>query len=158
MQFRKGCKLWWLAVPAVALDRISKCIARACLAPHGVKQAIPGVFSWAYTQNHGAAFSILHGREILLIILSLALVCALMVYLLRNAENPRLERIGLWMIIGGGIGNLFDRIAYGSVIDFIRLDFIRFAIFNVADIFVCTGAALVVLSVLLAEGRKKSHG
>ena len=87
MQFRKGCKLWWLAVPAVALDRISKCIARAYLAPRGVKEAVPGVFSWAYTQNHGAAFSILHGREILLIILSFALVCALLAYLLRNAEN-----------------------------------------------------------------------
>ena len=158
MQFRKGCRLWWLVLPVAALDRVSKCIARACLAPHGVKTAIPGVFSWAYTQNRGAAFSILHGRELLLIALSLALIAALLIYLVRNPENPRWERIGLWMIIGGGLGNLFDRIAYGSVIDFIRLDFIRFAIFNVADIFVCTGAALVVLSVLISEGRKKSHG
>ena len=158
MQFRKGCKLWWLVVPAIALDRISKCIAAAALAPHGVQTAIPGVFSWAYTENRGAAFSILHGRSLLLVLLSAVLVAVLLAYLLRCPENPRLERAGLWLIIGGGLGNLFDRLCYGNVIDFIRLDFVRFAIFNVADIFVCTGAALVVLSVLISESGRKKHG
>ncbi len=158
MQFRKGCRLWWLAIPVIALDRISKRIAQANLAPNGVKTAVSGVFSWAYTQNQGAAFSILRGRGLLLAALSLALLLALLAYLLHNPENPIGERIGIWLIIGGGMGNLYDRLIYGSVIDFIRLDFVRFAIFNVADIFVCVGAALVLISVLLAEGRKRSHG
>jgi len=155
VQFRKGCRLWWVFLPAIALDRITK---HAAMHLHGVKTAIPGVLSWAYTQNHGAAFSILSGRGALLSLLTIALISALLVYLIRHPQIPATERTGLWMIIGGGLGNLFDRIFYGYVVDFIRLDFVRFAIFNVADIFVCAGAALVVLSVLIAELRGKKHG
>lgn len=158
MQFRKGCRLWWLLLPVLALDRVSKRIAVAALAPDGVKTALPGLFSWAYTQNQGAAFSMFSGKAVFLIILTVLLIAGLIVYLLRHADNPAAERIGLWFIIGGGLGNLWDRIVCGSVIDFIRLDFVNFAIFNVADIFVCTGAALVVLNVLLEETRRKHHG
>ena len=78
-------------------------------------------------------------------------------YLLTHPDTPTLERAGLWLIAGGGLGNLWDRLAYGFVIDFIRLDFVRFAVFNPADVFVCVGAGLVVLSVSLAEWRK-AHG
>ena len=59
----------------------------------------------------------------------------------------------------GGIGNLYDRIIYGYVVDFIRLDFINFAIFNPADVFICVGAGIAALSVLLADMKgKKNHG
>ena len=78
-------------------------------------------------------------------------------HLLTHPDTPTLERAGLWLIAGGGLGNLWDRLAYGFVIDFIRLDFVRFAVFNPADVFVCVGAGLVVLSVILAEWRK-AHG
>jgi len=157
MPLKKGCRLWWLVLPGLLLDRFTKRIAAAALAPHGVKHAIDGVLSWAYTQNRGAAFSILSGRSVLLVLLTLVLIAALLVYQLRHPENSVMERAGIWCIIAGGLGNLWDRLAYGCVIDFIRLDFVNFAIFNVADIFVCLGAAVVVLSVLLSEGRKK-HG
>lgn len=157
MQLKKGCKLWWLVLPGILLDRITKRAAASALAPHRVMPAIDGVLSWAYTENRGAAFSLLSGRSLLLVLLPILLIAALLVYLLRRPENPVLERAGVWCIIAGGLGNLWDRLAYGCVIDFIRLDFVNFAIFNVADIFVCLGAAAVVLSVLLLEGRKK-HG
>ena len=61
------------------------------------------------------------------------------------------------MIAGGGLGNLVDRLLQGSVTDFLELEFARFAIFNVADIFVCAGAALAALGILLSEGRRE-HG
>lgn len=157
MQLKKGCRLWWLVLPGILLDRITKQAAAFALAPHGVKPAIKGILSWAYTENRGAAFSMLSGRSFLLVLLPAILIAALFIYLLRHPENSILERIGIWCIIAGGLGNLWDRLAYGCVIDFIRLDFINFAIFNAADIFVCCGAAAVVLSVLLSEGRKK-HG
>ena len=155
MQLKKGCRLWWLVLPGILLDRITKQAAASALAPHGVHHAIKGVLSWAYTENRGAAFSMLSGRNILLVLLPIVLIAALFIYLLRHPDNPVLERAGIWCIIAGGLGNLWDRLAYGCVIDFIRLDFVNFAIFNVADIFVCCGAAAVVLSVLLSEGRKK---
>ena len=158
MQLRQGCRLWWLLLPAIAIDRLCKLAAINALAPHGVQTVIPGILSWAFVKNTGAAFGILSGN-LLLPLLTAALIIALLVWLLRHPEAEELLRSGLWLIIGGGLGNLYDRIAYGYVVDFIRLDFVNFAVFNPADIFVCVGAALAALSVLLNEsGRKKGHG
>ena len=61
--------------------------------------------------------------------------------------------------VAGGIGNLYDRIVYGYVVDFIRLDFINFAIFNPADVFICLGAGIAAISMLLSDMKgKKEHG
>ena len=157
MQLKRGCRLWWLMLPVLAIDRVLKRIAIAALAPSGVHTAIPGVLSWAYTQNEGAAFSLLSGKSILLILLTLALIAGVLIYLLRHPDEPALLRAGLWLIVGGGLGNLWDRLAYGHVVDFIRLDFVRFAVFNPADVFICCGAALAVISVFLSERRRKRH-
>ena len=158
MKLRQGCRLAWLAVPVVIIDRLLKRAAAAALAPAGVRTAIPGVISWAYTENRGAAFSMLSTRAPwILIALTAALIIGILLYLLTHPDEPTLERAGLWLIAGGGLGNLWDRLLYGCVIDFIRLDFVHFAVFNPADIFVCTGAGLVVLSVILTEWRK-AHG
>ena len=145
MQLRRGCRLWWLTLPVLAIDRVLKRLAIAALAPSGVRTAIPGVLSWAYTQNEGAAFSLLSGRSLLLTLLT-------------RPDDPTLLRAGFWLIIGGGLGNLWDRLAYGHVVDFIRLDFVHFAIFNPADVFICCGAALAVISVLLSERKEREHG
>ena len=158
MKLKRGCKLVWLPLPAIIIDRLFKRAAMAALAPAGVRTAIPGVLSWAYTENRGAAFSMLSDRAPwLLIALTAALILGLLLYLLAHPDAPALERTGLWLIVGGGLGNLWDRLVHGCVIDFIRLDFVRFAVFNPADVFVCTGAGLVVLSVILTEWRN-SHG
>ena len=158
MKLRQGCRLWWLMLPVVVIDRLLKRAAAAALAPAGVRTALPGLLSWAYTENRGAAFSLLSDRAPwLLIALTAALIVGVLVYLLSHPDAPALERAGLWLIAGGGIGNLWDRFAYGCVIDFIRFDFVNFAVFNPADVFVCTGAGLVVLSVILTEWRK-AHG
>lgn len=157
MRLKSGCRGLWLVLPLVALDRLTKQLMMARYAPNGNKSVIPNVLSWAYTQNRGAAFSILSGRSALLIGLSVALIAALTVYLLRRPNVCMGVRYGLWMIVAGGLGNLFDRIAYGYVIDFIRLDFVRFAVFNPADSFICIGAFIAALCMLLCErkGTKK---
>lgn len=159
MRLRRGCKGFRLVLPLIALDRLAKRLVMYGLAPHGVKTAISGVVSWVYTENRGAAFSMLSGRNILLIALSIALIAALALYLFRHPNANSVLRHGLWMIVAGGVGNLYDRIAYGYVVDFIRLDFIDFAIFNPADVFICIGAGLAVLAVLTAERKeRKKHG
>ena len=158
MQFRRGCRLWWVMIPVVLIDRVTKLLVLRFLAPAGVRTALPGILSWAFVKNTGAAFGILSGNW-LLPLLTAALVAGLLAYLLRHPEAQRLFRAGLWLIVGGGLGNLYDRIAYGYVVDFIRLDFVRFAVFNAADVFICAGAALAVISVFITEaGRKKLHG
>lgn len=159
MQLKQGCKGIWLLLPLIAIDRAAKQLVMALYAPRGVKNVIPGVLSWAYTENRGAAFSMLSGRGIFLIALSAVLVAALTIYLLRRPEAKGGLRYGFWMIIAGGIGNLYDRIAYGFVVDFIRLDFVNFAIFNPADVFICLGAAFAAISMLKSEMKgKKNHG
>lgn len=155
MRLKRGCRLIWLLIPILALDQITKLYARSM---QGVKTVIPGIFSWAHVHNRGMAFSMLSGSRVLLILATLALIAALSFFQLRREDNPALERIGFWCIIGGGLGNLTDRIIFGGVTDFIRLDFVNFAIFNVADIFVCGGAFLVVLSAFLQEHGRKQHG
>lgn len=159
MRLRRGCKGFRLVLPLIALDRLAKRLVMYGLAPHGVKTAISGVVSWVYTENRGAAFSMLNGRNILLIALSVLLIAALTLYLLRHPDANSALRCGLWMIVSGGAGNLYDRIVYGYVVDFIRLDFADFAIFNPADVFICIGAGLAVLAVLMTERKeRKNHG
>ena len=155
MRLRKGCRLWWLVIPVLLLDQVTKHLARGLTR---VVNVVPGVLSWELAHNRGAAFSMLSGKGWFLIGLSIALLAALIIYLAQHENNPLMERIGLWMIVGGGLGNLIDRILFGSVTDFIRLDFVRFAIFNAADIFVCVGAGLVVLSEFTSELGGKKHG
>ncbi len=154
MRLKQGCRLWWLTLPALAIDRVCKLLALAALAPHGVREAIPGVLSWAFVKNTGAAFGFLSGSWILPLFTA-ALIIALLIVLLRNPDMGVLLRAGLWLIIGGGLGNLYDRLAYGYVVDFIRLDFVNFAVFNPADVFVCAGAALAALSIFVTEARRK---
>ena len=150
MQLKQGCRLWWLAVLAAAIDRLSKAAVLQGLSRPIT--AIPGVLSCDFVKNSGAAFGMLAGSWLLPLI-TIALMAVLLIWLIRHTEMPRLMRIGLWLIIGGGLGNLYDRIAYGYVIDFIRLDFIHFPVFNVADIFVCVGVGLVLLSAFISERR-----
>ena len=159
MKLRQGCRGWQILIPALALDRIGKALALAFLAGKGSRSVLPGLLSWAYVENRGMAFGLASGSGWILIALTALVTAALLAHLLRHPEDPKLFRAGLWMIVGGGLGNLYDRIAYGFVVDFIRLDFIDFPVFNPADVFVCAGAALAALSVLVTEAKGgKKHG
>lgn len=138
---------------AFVIDRLTKIIATHTLT-HGRVTAIPGILSWSLTHNTGIAFSMFSGKHLITILLTACMLIALIVYILRHPELSIAVRTGLWMAIGGGAGNLLDRILYGSVIDFIRPDFIHFSIFNAADIFVCCGCAIAVLFLLINESKE----
>lgn len=159
MQFRTGCKFWWIAALAAAVDRFSKVWASQVLQAGGAQTVVPGVLSFVYAENRGMAFSMLSGRTILLVLATIAILIGVVVWLMRSPEMSGLQRVALWMIVGGGAGNLYDRLVQGYVIDFIRPDFIEFAVFNLADVFVCVGVGLALLSNLLPDIRKgKAHG
>lgn len=143
----------WLAALAAALDRITKRLA--VNTPAG--PLIPGLVNLRPTVNRGMAFSMLSGQGALLTALTLLLVLVLTAWLVAKPGQPRLFRAGLWLIVGGGLGNLWDRLASGAVIDFIEPTFVRFAVFNAADACICLGAALAMLSAILEETEKK-HG
>ncbi len=153
MQLKRGCSGLWIAAVAALADQASKIIVRRS----DIALRIDGLIALTHTQNTGAAFSMLSGSGLFLTFATAILIAGLIFYLICKPDAlPKLARAGLWMIAGGGLGNLYDRIAYGYVTDFIELLFVRFAVFNVADVFICLGAGLTALSMILDE-RKKAH-
>lgn len=154
MQLRQGCKDWGWMLLALALDRVTKVLAKRAALPRAL---VPGVISVRSVRNSGMAFSMLSGHFWLLTVFTALLIAGIVFFLLRRPREPRTLRVGLWLIAGGGLGNLYDRLTMGYVIDFIKLDFVDFAVFNVADVCICVGAALVLLGAWRVE-REKERG
>ena len=132
-------------------------MAAVYLAPVGTASFLPGIMELRYVENDGMAFSMLSGRQTLLIVVTSITIGALVWYLFFKKPPMRAERVALCLIIAGGLGNLIDRVAAGRVIDFFATTFINFAVFNVADCFVCVGAALFVIAVLRQELNAKKE-
>lgn len=155
MRLRRGCRGWWIAVAAALADRLTKAIVSGA-GRRG--QLVPGIVNLRPVENRGMAFSMLSGQTIALSVLTALLVAGIVGWLVARPDAPRLVRAGLWLIVGGGLGNLYDRLATGSVIDFLDLAFVRFAVFNVADVCICAGAALVVAGAWMSEKKPSAEG
>ncbi len=140
--------IWILLL--IAVDRLTKHMAENWLLQQsgGVASALPGVFHFRYAENTGVAFSFLADSRWLIVAANMVLITAVLAYLYLKKPRSRLLKLGLCMVAAGGIGNLIDRIALGYVIDFIELTFMRFAVFNFADICVSVGAGLSAISLL----------
>lgn len=142
----------------IAVDQWTKYLAVEYLAPVGAAPFLPGIMELRFVRNEGAAFSLLAdaawGRLFLIIVTGLALA-ALSVYFWMRRPSSRLERCAFVLILSGGAGNLIDRVLHGSVVDFFATTFVHFAVFNVADCFVCVGAALFAVCVLRGEWNAK---
>lgn len=132
----------------VIADQVVKFWAVNQLRPVGTMTFLPGIMNLTYVENTGAAFSILEGNVFFLIVIPVA-VCALAVYVLlsRRVTHPLL-RWSFVLVLSGAVGNLIDRIFRGFVVDMFEMTLFRFAIFNVADIFVTVGAVLLVIYIL----------
>ena len=100
-----------------------------------------------YFLNDGMAFSMLAGKQKLLIAATSLMLLGVLWMLFARKLTP-LERVAWTLVLGGGIGNLIDRIATGVVVDYINVLFMNFAIFNFADICVCVGVGLLMVWVL----------
>ncbi len=138
-----------LIVGFIALDQITKYLAIVYLKGQGTKPLLDGVLHLTYTENSGAAFSILKGKQSFLVLFTSLAMAGIFVYLVKltHTENSHwVVKLSLAMLVGGGIGNLVDRLRFGSVVDFIDFRIINFAIFNVADVFVVLSVALLFVS------------
>ncbi len=91
-------------------------------------------------------------------VVSAVSIVALSVYLIRKKPRSRLLCLSLAFVIGGGIGNMIDRVALGYVVDMIDFRLIHFAVFNVADSFVCVGAGMLMLYLILSMRREVLAG
>lgn len=145
----------WLTVfgilAMVVLDQFSKWAAVMYLQPVGSVPFIPGVLRLTYAHNTGAAFSMLAGKQAFLIGITAVAMLVMLVVLLRRKSSNAFEHWGLAMIVGGGIGNLIDRVLNGYVVDYFDVVFMKFAIFNVADCFVVVGCICLFVGVLFSE-------
>jgi len=120
----------------------------------GMRSFIPKVVSLTYLKNSGAAFSMLENQQWFFAIITLIAMGAAFVYLYRHIKGSIWLLLGLTLIISGGIGNFIDRVRQGFVVDMFHLDFMNFAIFNVADIYLTVGVGLLLIHIL----REESHG
>ena len=120
----------------------------------GMRRFIPKVVSLTYLKNSGAAFSMLENQQWFFTIITLIAMGAAFVYLYRHINGSIWLLLGLTLIISGGIGNFIDRLRQGFVVDMFHLDFMNFAIFNVADIYLSIGVGLLLIYLL----REESHG
>ncbi len=141
-----------IAVSVYILDRVTKAGADS-IPPEG-KTLLPGILGLRYTRNTGAAFSMLSGHPWLLGIVSLAFIAAAFL-VLRKKQLSGLTVTGLMMMLGGAAGNMTDRFLTGYVPDMIEFLFVDFAIFNVADTFLCIGCALTAVSLLIHDRAEK---
>lgn len=142
------------AAVLAGVDQLIKRWATAVLEPVGAMQVWPGVVELRYYLNDGMAFSMLAGQQTLLIAVTTVMLAAVAVYLVWK-RPPLAERIAWTMVLGGGVGNLIDRIVSGQVVDYINLLFVDFAIFNFADICVTGGIALLFAAILAGELRER---
>lgn len=117
---------------------------------------IPNVISIATNGgNSGAAWGIFSGKKLFLILMSVAMIVALFAFNHFVKKKNWTYCLSFGFIVGGAVGNLIDRIAFGYVRDFIFLDFWKtFPIFNMADSFLCVGAVMLCVYVLFMSGNK----
>ena len=135
----------------VGIDQLIKLWASNVLQPVGAMPLIPHVVELRFVLNHGMAFSLLSGKQLFLIAATSAALLLVAYALFFRSRGKYLQQAALILVLGGGIGNLIDRVLNGEVVDYINLLFMRFAVFNFADICVCVGVALWVLVIFLEE-------
>lgn len=149
MDIKNALRCAWVLPVAIAADRLTK--AWAAKTPNLAREVIPGILGFRYLENTGAAFSMFSGATAGLIVITLVLVLGVAAYLLFGKNISKAARLGLWLVVSGGLGNLYDRVAYGYVVDFIEPLFMNFAVFNVADICVCVGGFLTVIAFIYED-------
>ncbi|MGN0071383.1 MAG: signal peptidase II [Atopobiaceae bacterium] len=152
---KKRCALFFaMAAAAIILDQLTKAWVRAALPKAGdTAPFIPGVLRLLHVENTGAAFSMGEGKGFFFVAIAVAIFAIALAAVIKE-EMPVPFALALGAVAGGGIGNMIDRLAQGSVTDFFATQFMDFPVFNVADIFVTLGV-IAVLVCLMREGGER---
>lgn len=135
------------AAGLIGFDQLTKYLARTRLSGGTGISVIPGVFELFYLENRGAAFGMLSNRQWFFAAVAVLMILGMSyVYLkLPSGKHYRLFRIVCILIISGAAGNMLDRLINRYVTDFLYVSLIDFPVFNVADCYVCIGAAIAIL-------------
>ena len=133
----------------IIIDQITKALAVAYLKAVETCPLIEGVLHLTYAENTGMAFGMLKNHRWVFMVTSTILILAMGFYLYAMKSESRLYDLAIAMVVSGGLGNMIDRVGLGYVVDFIDFRLINFAVFNGADSFVCVGAGLLMLALIL---------
>ena len=137
-----------VAVAVVLLDQITKAIVRGDVAV-GTGNRVTSFFAIVHVRNDGVAFSAFGGQPWVVVCLIVVALAALLWYFSRHADKP-LVWLATGLLVGGALGNIVDRVAAGSVTDFLKIS--HWPAFNVADIAINVGVVVLVIA-LLREDR-----
>lgn len=135
----------------IGIDQFFKYLAVQHLKPIGSKVILKDIFSLTYIQNDGAAFGLFAGNKFLLVWLTAIVLLCLIIAVFFNKVKNNVLFTSFVLIIGGGIGNLIDRISLGYVVDYLHVTCINFAIFNFADCCVVIGTILLIIYFLFLD-------
>lgn len=141
-------RFWATIVLIVIVDQLSKFWVAKEMALYDSIPLIDGIFSLTYILNRGAAFGILQGQLWFFLIMATLMVTAIIYYHYKYSV-PLWVEYSMGLIVGGTVGNVIDRWYIGAVRDFFSIGW--FPVFNVADMAVVTGGALVILHIFLNE-------
>ena len=135
------------------IDQISKLLVIKLIDIGNPIEVIKNFFYLTYTHNTGAAFSILTGQRLFLIIIAVVILIILLNYIKKNKVEEKIDKLAFSLIIGGSLGNLLDRIIRGYVVDFIDVKIFgyNFPIFNLADTFIVIGVFLLLITLIRKE-------
>ncbi len=144
------CTLCIVAV--IVLDQITKYVAVKYLMPVVSVPIIKDVLHLTYVENSGAAFGILQNHRWVFMILSTVVMVIIVAVMFKYKKYLHPVMLtGLCFVVGGGIGNMIDRTVNGYVVDFVDFTLINFAVFNIADTFICVGVGLLILDIILKK-------
>ena len=139
-----------LCLGVVGLDQLTKYLVVQNIPLHTQVPFFDGVFHFTYVQNTGAAFSSFEGQH-WLFVLVLAFFMGFIIWEFpkKRMAFTNFERWMIVSIFAGGVGNMIDRLRLGYVVDMIEVEFMHFAVFNVADIFITCGCVLLMVHLIL---------
>ena len=143
-----------IAAAVVAIDQIIKISVVNNIKPAGTVDVIPGVFKLSYVENRGVAFGMFQDNRWIFVVLTSLMIIAIILYMFIKRPQGKLFYVLAGLIIGGGIGNLIDRILYGYVIDYLSLSFFP-PVCNFADYCITAGAVMFVAVLLFQSGKKE---
>ena len=147
-----------LSVLILVVDRVTKDIFEGTLSMYQRIEVIPGYFDWTLAYNTGAAFSFLADaagwQRWLFAAIAIVVSVVLVIWLKRLKRHETLLAVALAMVLGGALGNLYDRVVLGHVVDFILVHWQSrwfFPAFNLADTFITIGAILLALDMFKSD-------
>ena len=144
-----------VAAAVVGLDQWTKWLTVQNVPLYAEGKSILGVFSITHIENNGGAWGMLGGQMWLFLRVMVVFLALLVIAVWKKWLTKKIELLCLAAIAGGGIGNMIDRLRFGRVTDMIKLDFVEFPVFNVADCFITTGCVLLLIYILFFDRQKK---